>query len=54
MNRAVVSLNQTVEMGEMIGFVGSTGNSTGAHLHFAINIELWSGYMNPANYLNFK
>ena len=54
MNRAVVSLNQTVEMGEMIGFVGSTGNSTGAHLHFAINTELWSGYMNPANYLNFK
>lgn len=54
MNRAVVSLNQTVEMGEMIGFVGSTGNSTGAHLHFAINTELWSGYINPANYLNFK
>lgn len=54
MNRAAVSLNQTVEMGEMIGFVGSTGNSTGAHLHFAINTELWSGYMNPANYLNFK
>ncbi|MFW7395159.1 peptidoglycan DD-metalloendopeptidase family protein, partial [Vagococcus fluvialis] len=54
MNRVVVSLNQTVEMGEMIGFVGSTGNSTGAHLHFAINTELWSGYMNPANYLNFK
>lgn len=54
MNRATVSLNQMVEMGEMIGFVGSTGNSTGAHLHFAINTELWTGYMNPANYLNFK
>ena len=53
LNRSTVSLNQEVEMGEMIGFVGSTGNSTGPHLHFAINTELWSGYMNPSNYLAF-
>lgn len=53
LNRSTVSLNQGVSMGEMIGYVGSTGNSTGPHLHFAINTELWSGYMNPSNYLEF-
>ena len=54
MNRSAVALDETVKMGDMIGYVGSTGNSTGAHLHFAINTELWSGYVNPANYMNFN
>lgn len=53
LNRASVSLDQSLEMGDMIGLVGSTGNSTGPHLHFGINTELWSGYMNPTNYLAF-
>ncbi|MEG0286164.1 MAG: peptidoglycan DD-metalloendopeptidase family protein [Vagococcus sp.] len=53
LNRSAVGLDQSVDMGEMIGYVGSTGNSTGPHLHFGINTELWSGYMNPTNYLAF-
>lgn len=35
----IVREGQTIKKGEIIGFVGSTGKSTGNHVHF----ELWKG-----------
>ncbi len=39
MTRHVVTAGQAVTTGQVIGYVGSTGLSTGNHLHFEVSIN---------------
>ena len=49
MTRYVVSAGQTVTQGQVIGYVGTTGLSTGNHLHFTIFYN--GSTVNPMGYI---
>lgn len=49
MTHYIVKPGQYVQTGQVIGYVGSTGGSTGPHLHFGISYK--GTYVNPMNYI---
>ena len=49
MSRLNVAAGQRVRKGEIIGYVGSTGRSTGSHLHYEVRIA--GAAVNPVPYL---
>ncbi len=52
MSEVVAVAGQFVKKGDIIGYVGSTGKSTGPHLHLGFHFESGSGLGNP--YIGLK
>ncbi|NJL86271.1 MAG: M23 family metallopeptidase [Leptolyngbyaceae cyanobacterium SM1_1_3] len=55
LSRLLVQPGDWVEQGEVVGLVGSTGNSTGPHLHFEVRQLTGDGWvaMNPNDLLSY-
>lgn len=53
LSRFVLNVGQAVKAGDLVGYSGNTGNSTGPHLHFAVfpkprdRSNGYAGYINP-------
>jgi peptidoglycan hydrolase CwlO-like protein len=51
-----VSSGQSINKGQQVGYIGNTGHSFGAHLHFELHKDDWKGKssaVNPESYIKF-
>ena len=52
MNTVIVKVGQHVKVGEQIGTEGSTGHSTGPHLHFEVHQGLYKNPIEPTAWMH--
>jgi murein DD-endopeptidase MepM/ murein hydrolase activator NlpD len=52
MSKFAVTLGQNVRRGDIVGYVGTTGYSTGPHLHYEVHTN--GRPQNPMNYVYDK
>lgn len=55
LNHILVKTNDSVLVGQEVGKMGTTGNSTGVHLHFGLaHTANWKEFVDPAPYLKIS
>jgi murein DD-endopeptidase MepM/ murein hydrolase activator NlpD len=52
LQKSAVRIGQRVQQGEVIGYIGNTGLSTGPHLHYEVHIG--SDVVDPYKYINIR
>lgn len=54
MNVVKVRVGSRVSAGEVVGLVGSTGQSTGPHLHYEVLTGMYEGHVDPRPWIGIK